>query len=335
MENFLTRRVILTVLILVFFAPLSAKAIGLVTSPIEIKNALKGKVYQDEMIIVNSDKTIEDLEFVAEGAIAPWTKFYNPGDLTAATTTQTISPSGRINMVVQFSVPISTPNGTYKGSVGVIKKAGSKTVKNESVASMKQQIDREVTITVLDKEVINFNVSVIPKSYGLNPGEPLSIRFIYDNQSNVSIKPQIQIKIKKDDATVHNAIYPFPETVEPILPGSMIEIPKIEIPTTNLTNGKYLVEVDFLINGEIKAKQNKFTFILGNLSAYGAWYQPFMRWEFFLALGLVALIVSVINIMLARKKNSKAKKNNKNSIFTSRINLSNNTKRKTTEKNIE
>lgn len=288
-------------LALLISAPLGTQAIGLVTKPIEIKDALKGKTYQDEMIIVNSDKTIERLEFVATGQIATWTKFYGLNDKINATTTGEITPQGRLNMIVQFTVPSSTPNGTYQGSVSVIKKAGSKTTKDESVASMEQKIDREVSITVKGVETIKFNVSVIPASYAPKPNEPLSIRFIYDNQGNVSIQPQIQIKIMQDTTIFHNAIYPFPEELSAVLPGSIEEISKIEIPTNNLQPGKYLVELNFLVNGE-SAVQKYFHFILGAPQIYGAWYQPFMRWEFLLALGLLALFVSFMNIYVARKK---------------------------------
>lgn len=143
--------------------------------------------------------------------------------------------------------------------------------KNESSSNVSQRVDREVSITVSDKEIIALNVSVIPASYDLATGKPLKIRLIYDNQGNVAIKPDVQLKISRDGQPIYNAIFPYPENEEAVRPQQIKELPApIEWSTAGQPSGKYQAEIKVLVNGQM-IKENSFRFSVGivELSAGG------------------------------------------------------------------
>lgn len=117
-------------------------------------------------------------------------------------------------------------------------------------------------IKVNDKENIALRVSVIPEKYDLADKESLKIRLIYDNQGNVSIKPEIRFKIKKDEKILFNINYPFSEDTEAIKPKAVYEIPSIEVPTATLAKGNYAAEIDFVVDEKIISTE-RFKFTLG------------------------------------------------------------------------
>ena len=296
----------------IFPSPLAVLAIGQVTEPINITNALRGGEYQSELIVVNTENKQVTVQFSAEGQIADWTKFYLPTDLknTIATTT-TIAADTNLNVYAVFSVPQDTPNGEYKGLVSVIRLPDAAASQDQSYATIAQKIDREVTIKVSDQEVINLNVSVIPKTYDLKTGEALSVRFIYDNQSNISLSPSIEFKIKKDDKTIYNVIYPYPENEPAVRPNAQHEIPTIEIPTNNWVNGKYLAELKFL-RGDKVILEKQFSFSLGSIEAVSASkLTDFFKNNLIWLLWLIVLILMAAIVALFAK-NWKIKKGLKN-----------------------
>ncbi|MCK5476148.1 MAG: hypothetical protein KAI71_06235 [Candidatus Pacebacteria bacterium] len=243
---------------------LTVFAIGQTTDPIVIKNALRGNEYQRTMIIINTEKTDSQINFVASGEIGKWAEFYKLNDFQSPVSEATMRPGEALSVSVLFKVPSDTPNGEYEGFISAIKKANSVEEIKESSATVSQKIDRKVTIEVNDNEIILFKVSIIPKTYDLEEGEMLNIRLIYDNRGNTSISPQVQIKIKKDGQTVHNSIYPYPENLPLVKPGGIYEIPVIEIPTSKFERGEYLAELNFSIDEE-KIVEKNFSFSIGNI----------------------------------------------------------------------
>lgn len=246
----------------IFAIPLAVFAIGQVTDPIIIKNALRGKEYQQTLIVVNSDKEEAEIGFSAQGDIAGWAKFYKPEDLKNAIETISMSAGARADIIARFKVPDSVPNGKYMGFVSAFKKAKSVENSNESSASVSQKIDREVTITISDKEIVKFDASIIPNKYDLAKGEPLIIRVRYDNQGNIDIAPQVQLKIKQDDKAVFSAIYLYPESEPATKPLEIREIPALEIPTNNFSDGSYLAEIAISESDRLTLDK-KFNFSVG------------------------------------------------------------------------
>ena len=134
-----------------------------------------------------------------------------------------------------------------------------------------QKVDREVRITVTDVEEINLLTSIIPESYNLKKDIPLNIRFIYDNQSNIKVRPQIQIKLKKDGKIVHNAIYPYPEDLESVNSFSMKEITPLQIQTVGMEDGKYQAEITMIVNENHKF-DDRFSFSIGRSTSISSFW---------------------------------------------------------------
>lgn len=264
------------ILILSSLIPFPVFAIGQMTEPIIFNNGLKGEGFRETIFLVNTEENDADIKLLAEGDIAGWVKFYSNSDQTNPIDSINVPGKSQLNLSADFLIPKDAPNGQYKGSISAIKEAENPQGNNENILSVSQKIDREVAIQVSDNELINFSASIIPDKYNLDAEEPLNIRFIYDNQGNVSIEPQIQIKITKDDNIVHNAIYPFPDKTAPVKPLSQYEIPSIDIPTTMLNDGKYLVKIEFSNDGKSYLEKD-FSFSVGAQNSGSAAVLGFTR----------------------------------------------------------
>lgn len=251
-------------LVLAAFQPMTAFGIGQMTEPIIIENAKQGEVFEEIIYIFNTEKTENVFKLTAEEDIAGWVKFYDPKDMETQIEKIAISQGSRYDVLARFSIPEGTPNGKYIGAISVVTSSENEKSEEKVSTTVSQEIGREVNITVTDIEKINLKTSIIPNTYNPPKGESLKIRIIYDNQSNIKIRPQIQVKIKKDEKTFHNAIYPFPEELESVNSFSMKEINPIEIQTVGLENGKYLAEMTIIVNEENKYNE-KFLFSVGSL----------------------------------------------------------------------
>jgi len=284
-------------------------ALGLVTEPIIIANALRGNEYQEILMIVNTDNAQANIGFSTEGKIAGWAKFYLPNDLKNPIENLEMEAKQNQNIVAIFLVPTDAPNGKYDGFVSVIKKPAAMSQQDGSSSSVAQKIDREVSITVGGEEKISLQVSVIPKKYDIKKNSPLDIRFIFDNLGNVSLRPQIDLKIKNlDGKVVYNAIYPYPENEPVVRPGAQYEIPAIAVPTNGLVNGKYLVEIDFLHNNQvIFEKDFRFSVITGGIVAGLKTISSRIFWP--IGIGITIIAMAVFTLLRVKRiiKNKKIK----------------------------
>jgi uncharacterized membrane protein len=239
-------------------------AIGQMTKPIVIENVLRGQIVQETLILYSSEAKEMTYGLIAEGEIENWAKFYLANDLENPISQLPIPANSQTNAIVQFQIPEDAPNGTYTGTVAFFSLPEKE--KNEGItASVGVRVDREVSITITDKEILKFETTIIPLKYGVRNGEPLKIKVIYDNQGNVSIKPDIQLKIIQISTgnTIHNAIYPYPEGENPVKPFERREFPNlIEWPTAGQENGKYKAEIKVLLNGEVMEEES-FRFDVG------------------------------------------------------------------------
>jgi hypothetical protein len=254
-------------LILVFLCiPVRTFAIGQITQPILIKNALRGQSYDRTVTIVNTEGTVQYIKLTAEGDIGEWVKFYANSKSTESIENIEVAAKSKKFVIARFTVPQSTPNSKYTGFVSVATTPGQNESKaEESSSTVSQKIDREATVEVGGEEMIDFDVSLIPEKYDYNRGDLLKIRIIYDNRGNIDIKPQIDLKIKQGEETAYSAIFPFPERDAAVTPGSVTEISALEIPTSSLQNGKY--EAIFKITQGDKILEKDFTFSVGLVRA--------------------------------------------------------------------
>jgi hypothetical protein len=86
---------------------------------------------------------------------------------------------------------------------------------------------------------VPFDASFIPKSYEVTKGDYLKIKTIYENEGNVPINPQIELKIEREGETAYRELFSYPKDQPPVNPHSSFEIPDMEIPTSNLDTGEY------------------------------------------------------------------------------------------------
>jgi hypothetical protein len=281
------------ILALFALAPVSVLALGQMTQPINITDAMRGQKINQELIVVNNEKTQIGVVFTASGQIKDWVKFYTPGDLQNPVATTTAEAGKNLNMIAVFSVPNDAPNGVYKGAVSVSNLPGLYAPKDQSSASLTQKIDRQVTISISAAENIKLDVSVIPETYDIGLNQPLSVRIIYDNQSNVSLTPSISFKIKTNDdkaATVYNVIYPYPDGVAAVNAKGNFEIPALKIPTSGIAKGEYLAQLQFL-RGDTVLSEKQFAFSIGT---QGAAIASKMGGSSIWGIGILVLIILVI-----------------------------------------
>jgi len=247
-------------------SPIGAFAIGQITAPIEIKNALRTKTYEESITVINTEMSKAIIDISAEGDIAGWTRFYSDSKSQDNITSIEIPAMTKTSIVARITVPDGKPNGTYSGIISVSKKAGEFRSSEESGSSVSQKVDRDVTIDVQDNEQVSFDASIIPEKYDLTKDDTLKIRVIYDNQSNVEIAPQITFRIKSGDQALYNAIFPYPENEGKVQPGTIKEITSLEIPLSTLQDGKY--EAGFKMEEGSKFSLDKdFTFSIGMVKA--------------------------------------------------------------------
>ena len=279
----------------------SAAAIGQMTAPIIIENAMRGEDVHQAITAVNTDPRPAVIQFSAGGQIEKWTKFYLVSDLKNPISTSTVASSSNFTVTAVFSVPADAANGEYSGAISVTKLADELEAKNESQTSIAQKIDREVVIKVSDQEKISLQISVIPKKYNLLPGEPMEIRIIYDNQSNVQLKPAINIKLQNAEKIWQNVIYPYPDGVEAVKSLGRQEIPALSIQTLGLPNGRFAANLIFT-RGEETLAEKEFSFSIGPSSLVGTlsvsnWFAGKLNW----ILASTAFILLMAAIVLFRK----------------------------------
>ncbi len=291
-------------------------AIGQMTEPIIINDVLKGQEIKDTISVTNSEDRVVEVKIQAEGQIAGWTTFYaiDDKDLTHPITDLTLPARGPAKATVVFRVPDDAPNGTYKGVVAAISKLAEETQSNANsgAANVLQKIDREVTITVSGKEILKLEAAALPMKYGVPSGQPLQIKAIYDNQGNVAVKPDLQLKIANIDntTTLHNAIYPYPDGEDAVKALERREFSNmVEWQTTGQPEGKYQAYVKVVLNGNL-IKEENFQFdiisaeaaaaVLGTNTSNGdSEAAQMMMWYIFG--GIVALAVLVVLVKVFKK----------------------------------
>lgn len=263
--------VILGILIL----PSFVFAIGQMTQPIVVTNAIKGQVITETLKLYGEANDDKEYGLMSEGDIKDWVKFYAIGDKNLPITSINIPKGKSVDVNAVITVSSSAANGTYTGSLSINSTIPKNENTNESSINVGQKIGREVKITVIDKEIIDMEVGVIPVDYQINPGSPLQIRFQYYNKGNIDIKPEVRVQFKDIDQTkvLFTTVFPYPESESAIKPLERKEIPMIEVPL-NFSNGRYWAFVSIYEKGESRF-ENKFRFQIGGGNVLGTTFSAF------------------------------------------------------------
>lgn len=237
--------VVAVVAALLLALPFFTLAIGQMSGDIVVKNARRGQVIDEKLILI-SEATDQRYAIFAEGDVAAWAKFYLPGD-PQQSVTEVFVPASTPNTsaMVRITVPDDARNGTYKGAVVITRAMPDKKEIKEVGVTVGQQISRSVEITITDKEEYRAEVSIIPQTFDIKPDAPLSIRAVYRNIGNVRIAPKLQVKIRVADVGskfITDTTLGYPESQEPIKPRETGEV-TYTVPTNGLAEGKYFAAV--------------------------------------------------------------------------------------------
>ncbi len=261
--------------VLVF--PSSVQAVGQMTEPVMIQEALRGEEMEVTLILLNSSEKSGIYELDADGDIETWVSFFSPDDPGEFFTEIEIPAQTYLEVMALISLPKDIPNGDYQGSIHVGDKASQEEDGETSVA-ISHGVGREVFINVGDEENVDFLVSVIPEKYNLEEEEALPVRVIYNNRGNVSISPQIGIEVFQEGELLHKTVFPYPSSLNPVRPLSQKEIPAVYVPVYNLESGKYLAHLNFKVNDQDHLSK-EFFFSVGQeesgLWAWGSWVDRF------------------------------------------------------------
>lgn len=264
------KKIIYSALVITFlsFASFqSVSAIGMMTKPIVAKDILRGQEILVTLTLLNSENKEATYGLKAQGKIANWVSFYKIEDknLKNPITEIKMPIKDFMDVKVKFSVPKDMPNGEYTGEVLAFLASSGEIKNDEASVNVSQQVSRKVKITVTDKEIVQLKTAFIPAEYDVQQGKPLKIRVLYDNQGNVAVKPDLQLKILKSGITVYNVIFPYPEEKEAIRALTAKEISPIEWQTIGQENGNYSAEFKVLINDK-EIQSESFDFSIGYLS---------------------------------------------------------------------
>ncbi|MEK7097569.1 MAG: hypothetical protein AAB906_01860 [Patescibacteria group bacterium] len=253
----------------------TALGIAQLTQPIVFKDILRGQEVTAVLKLINTEYKTVTYQLVAEGDIASWASFYKTDykNLQSPITKIEVPPRSDIDATIKFIVPDDVPNGEYTG-LSTIMIAPETTSKTDGTsASVFQKVGRQVSITVTDEELVKLETDIIPVSYDVEKGEPLQIKIVHRNLGNVSIRPDVKLKIVKISGdekmvleTVYNAILLYPEDEEPIGARAEKTMPLVEWQTAGQPGSKYRAELEILLDGKV-VKQHSFRFTIGFGSA--------------------------------------------------------------------
>lgn len=263
MKKTIFSALVLTVFSFAFSQNVSAS--GIISQPIEIKDAMRGQVIEELLSVINSSDSEILFKLGAEGDIADWVSFKKSGDIEGLISEVTASPKEWARARVFIKVPDDTPNGEYFGQLTALLSAVPKQEQKDNISvGIAQKFRRSVKIVVTDVEIVDFRTKVMPEKYFINRIEPLKIKLIYTNSGNIAVRPHAQIKIfNPDGEEIFNAIYPYPENEAPVRPRATKVITVIHH-SGELRDGRYRAEAIITLNGEEKYR-NDFHFTVGTI----------------------------------------------------------------------
>src|SRR3989338_9923059 len=278
-----------------------ALAIGQMTQPIVINNAIKGQVIIEKLKLFGESKEDKEYSLIAEGDIKNWVQFYAIGDRANPIKSINIPKGKNIDVEAFITVSPSAANGVYTGTLSIVSSAGKDESTEGSNVMIGQKIAREVKITVTDKELIDLEVGIIPVSYQIDSGSPLKIRFQYYNKGNIDIKPEVRVQFKDIDQTkvLLTSVFPYPDGEEAIKPLERKEIPTIEVPT-NFPEGRYWAFVSIWEKGESRF-DNEFRFQIGGGKVLGDGFAENSS-NIILIVLIVIVIVAVAGYVFMKKR---------------------------------
>ena len=283
--------------------------IGQSTDPIVFKNVLRGETVTSVLNLSNSEENSVLFEFESSGDIDGWATFYKSDDTEFSNPVTAVEALAKTNLraYVKFTIPDDAANGTYDGEVAIlVAPIATETAEGDSSVDVFQRVGRAVRITVSDEEAIDLGGTVVPSSYVVASGGLLDVKVIYENKGNVSLKPDIQLKVSKDSKTIFTATYPYPEGEVAVKPTEQKIFPSlIQWSTAGQADGQYRAEFKVMVNGQVYHEES-FRFNIGSVFLGGllAFMGGAGTGGWLIGLGVLLLVLSVILSSKKRRKNT-------------------------------
>ena len=237
-------------IILFFIFPLSVGAIGQITKPIEIEEAIRGEEVEQLVLIMNTNDNEIIFNLDVTGDMAEWTDFFESTESEEPFEGISIPANTNLSILARFKIPEDIPNGTYQGLINITEEPKEADPEATSTAQVSLKISRAVSIMVSDQENIELSINLIPDKFNYNLGENIKARVIYHNEGNIMLSPQLRVQIGQGNDIFYDLIHPYPEGESPVRSLSKYEIPQLEIPLNNLQKGKYFLKTIALHKAE-------------------------------------------------------------------------------------
>lgn len=238
-----------------------AQAIGQMTRPILFEGVMRGQELTEKVTLFSSQEGDVTYGLAGGGDIENWVTFYAIDDteFKVPITEVTVPSKSQVQVMAKFLVPADAPNGTYKGVIAVTGGAQAEQSLEENSVQVMDRVDRAVSITVTDKEKIELKTSIIPLEYGISNSRPLKVKAVFNNTGNVSLKPSVQLKIAEiaTGNSVHNAIYPYPDSTGAVKPFEEKSIENFIVwQPASQPLGQYRATAAVMINGQAVSEES-------------------------------------------------------------------------------
>ena len=215
MQLSVTRKAKKLVIILVLTAialmllPVGVGAVGLGVNPpqIDLKNALRGTTYEEEILVFNPDETENTYGLDATEDIASWVSYSLPDNPTVPINGITVPAKSNRQVIANITIPEDTPNGMYSAMLLVIALPPGMEPQ-EGQVGVGMQIPVQLNIDVTGTQLLEGKVNDI-STQDAETGYPLTIKVAFVNTGNVTAVPLIETDItykgEKVDSFSHNS----------------------------------------------------------------------------------------------------------------------------------
>jgi hypothetical protein len=263
-----TVAVVAAVMLLLFLPALnvSAMALGIAPSTLEITDALRGGEYERTIKVFNPDREDINVALGAEGEISDWISFYQASDSSERIETLSIAADQeKVSVVVKFDIPTDTANGTYTGTI-YAEIVPESTDETETGVTTTLRVPSDVTIEVTGTQNISGAITTI-STEDTEVNYPVRIMIGFSNTGNVEVTPQVDVEISNESGSVSELDYAG-TTVKP----ESQEIIQIEWDSTGQQPGDYSAHVEVTL-GDVTFGERDLEFALlptGSLTRAGA-----------------------------------------------------------------
>jgi hypothetical protein len=238
--------------------------LGVSPSELEIHNALRGGECEKTVTIFNTGDDAGNFSLSAEGEIKEWIHFYDMNEPTMPITNIGIQGGDKALILVKFRIPEDAASRNYTSRINI--QSIPKDIGVEgSGQTMKVQMSVNVLLEVTGTQILAGVVKSITTG-DTEVNHPLRINIEFKNTGNVVAKPEIAVKITKDETMVDE--FTHSETGVKVESKELIPV---EWDTIGKESGDYEANVTVSLGGEILAiKELQFKLLpVGTLSRQG------------------------------------------------------------------